>query len=232
MKKQLSIFTAVLLLTATSVFAKVQGKVDVGPVWLNVDMLHHNKPVNELDMKGARADGFLVVYSGFFLKPFVMAATGNGDLFSGGMSAGFYFPVGKWGILPQAGWSYTHLDTGVDILLDHPNLPQPMLLNADQTFEAHTPSLGLDVTFHPVEQWLFAVGVQYGWSQGCTVTKTPLGEAKYEAESRGFNYTAQMDYYFRKNWSANLGFAYNTSKSRERHGMKGHGIRLGFGHTF
>jgi long-subunit fatty acid transport protein len=74
---------------------------------------------------------------------------------------------------------------------------------------------------------------QYAWSR--THTKLTHEHNKLVSEkshSCGPNYTLGVEYYVDDHWAINCGIGYNISLSKEKHGLRGKGAKLGVAYYF
>ena len=53
-----------------------------------------------------------------------------------------------------------------------------------------------------------------------------------KSHSDGPNYSLGIDYSLSKHWSVMLGFGYNITLSKEKHGIRGKGAKLGLSYYF
>lgn len=217
------------LLAVTSMFyfanlnANCCGKVDVGPIFMHVDVLESGHTVKRMDIGGIRADAAIKTDCGFCFKPTVTYGVGHGHLFSGGAGLGFCIPVCDGLIAtPLVGCNYTNLRTYV-------NLHFPGATHLKERFRSVSPYVGLEATYTICTGWRLGGFVQYAWSR----THTTLSHlASDRSWSKGFNYAASLEKDLNEKWSVNAAIGYNNSLSKEKHGLRGYGVKLGLVYWF
>lgn len=217
------LFTTVICASSTLLQGEIRGRVDVGPVYAAIDILESGKTVETLYMKGVKGDANILVYQGLTIKPSFIWTSGHGELTSGTIALGYYIPITpKFSILPNFGmtWSYLHTKVSFEEL---------GLFHLKERFRSESPFLGLDVSYSITEKLTIIAMYQYAWSH--THTKiTDLGGSK--SHSCGPNYSLGLDYSLNKHWSITLGAGYNITLSKEKHGLRGKGIKLGVAYYF
>lgn len=206
-------------------------KADIGPLYVNVKVLQNNHTIESLDMGGGRFDATILPFecSGFCLKPFVFAAAGNhsSSLVSGGCAVGYYVPLNDtWSVLPYVGYSGFGLRTFV-------NLPSPVpgvaLKHEKERFRSTSPYVGLEACFKITPNLNLTGIYQYAWAR----THTTIGDVVNEkGHSQGSSVAAVLEYFFADRWSVTAAAAYNESLSREKHGLRALGGKLGLGYTY
>lgn len=221
------------------------GRIDAGPVYVHLDVLEHGRTVTQLDMEGFRADGYFQIYSGFVFKPALMFAGGRGEYEAGTTALGFYVPMGDLtpcldglSFMPQAGWTGSRLKT-------HINQPVPQLgitiPGVKEIFRSSTVFIGLEGSYQILSKVSLSGSVLYGWSntrttltdERATLGRTQLLEGPAQRSStKGFSYSAMVDYQFTEHWSVNLAGVWNLMLSKENHGIRGSGVRLGLGYRW
>ncbi len=207
--------------------AEASGKIDVGPIYVNMRVLMNGHTQDRLDMYGARADATLQVcpdhnyLEGLVVKPTITYADGKGTFFATGIGLGQYIPITETiSITPSFGFAYSNLQTWVDY---------PFYGRLRQTTRAWVPYLSLDATYSPSECWMISGCIQYGWAH----TRTNIHSlASSEGRSSGASYSLMVDYYITECWSVNAAWAYNEQLTHELHGTRASGGRLGLGYTY
>jgi opacity protein-like surface antigen len=206
--------------------AECQGKVDVAPAFLHVDILESGRTVKTMDMAAIRLEASYLFYKNFCVKPVVVYGNGGaakGGICSGTITVGPCLPINsKTTLFPSVGIGYSHLWTKI-------NLPQLQLKNLKENFKSISPLIGIDIT-HTISPGLRATAsVQYAWAR----THTSIAHLlKSKSNSKGFNYGALIEKDLTDQWSINLGVAYNVSLSKEKHGIRGTGIKIGAARWF
>lgn len=245
------------LLTAMALFtfacsgtlsAEIWGKVDVAPAYVHIDVLEHQRTVHRMDMIAFKGDATIVVWKGLCIKPTLLAGTGGGDIVSTGAGIGHCTPICDWLVLtPSVGCLYTNLTTHIDLDIPFPVTP----ISPDGKFHLHrvkenfwsiSPYIGLDATFRITCDWRIYAQVQYAWSRThTTLTKhhalpTKANGAKFQhkdtSKANGPSYGLMVEYDVTDCISVNLGGAYNLSLTKEKHGLRGAGCKLGLAYWF
>lgn len=207
------------------------GKVDVGPVYVHLNVLESGRTVKRLDMAGAKINGTIMLKEGygFCVKPDIMFATGHGELIVGAVGFGHVTPVFKdFCVTPTIGVALTNLRTSVDVPTGAPE-PYPQSLHLRERFRSLSPYVGLDFNYNICQGLRICANVQYSWSR----THTRIEKAgKFKGNSKGPSYALMLEKDVSKEWSVHLGAAYNTGLSHEKHGLRGYGIKLGAARWF
>lgn len=220
-----SIFAAlagIFIISFQSLQADTKAKIDVGPAFVHVDILESGHTVKRMDMWGGRADLSYFLYKGLYVKPVVVYAHGGaakGGLFTSSVSLGYCLPVHECLLIsPSVGFSYSHLWTKIDV--------KPLqLTNLKEKFKSWAPFLSLDVYYTFVPTWRVGVGVQYAWSRTSTSIQRLVKNDKSSPE--GFAYSFLLEHDLSDQWSLNVGATYNLSLTKEKHGVRGTGIKVG-----
>lgn len=202
-------------------YSPCTGKVDLGPVYVHLDILESGKTVKTLEMGGVRGDMSLMVWpgTGFCIKPCVLYASGCGELFTGGCAVGHCTPITEWFILtPLVGCNYTSMHTQI-------NIPMLQLRHVRERFRSVSPFIELDVTVKLAQGLRFYGTFQYAWSR----THTFLRHVTHsKSRSAGPAYGGMLEYDLNDKWSINIGGAYNITLTKEKHGLRGAGAKIGF----
>lgn len=195
------------------------GKIDVGPAYVHVDILENQKTVKNMDMVAFKGDATILIYKGICLKPTVLYGSANGSVFSSGAGIGHCFPLfnQRLTLTPSIGCNFTHLRTTF-------SLHQLGLKNLKETFRSTSPYASLEATISLGDSWRICGLYQYAWSRTHTTIKNLTRD---KSHSRGPNYGLLIEYDFAKNWSVNVGGAYNLTLTKEKHGLRGAGVKLG-----
>ena len=199
------------------------GKVDIGPVFVHLDVLESGKTIKTLDMGGVKLNGTIMIKEGygFCVKPDVLYATGNGELFAGALGLGHIFPLNSdFCITPVVGLNLSNLSTSVD--LPNPYLQQKV--NVKERFRSLAPYVALEANYNFCKGYRICGSFQYSWSRTHTWLKK-IGT--FKSHSKGASYAMMLEKDFSESWSMHLGAAYNSSLSHERHGLRGYGFKLG-----
>lgn len=230
------------LLNSNNLSAEVWGKVDVAPAYVHIDVLEHERTVHRMDMIALKADATVIVWKGLCFKPTLLAGTGGGDIVSTGAGVGFCIPCWEWLVLtPSVGCLYTNLTTHIDLDIPFPLSPTGTyhLHRVKENFWSVSPYLGLDATFRINCDWRICAQFQYSWSTTHTTLSKqeafPNG-SKFKhtdkSKANGPSYGLMLEYDLTECVSVNLGGAYNLSLTKEKHGLRGAGVKLGLGYWF
>lgn len=223
----ISTFCLVLTVIWTaSIQGAVGGKIDVGPAFVHIDILESGHTVKRMDMWAFRGDFSYTLYEGLYIKPTVLYGHGSaakGGIFSGGAALGYYVPCNKkLAIAPMVGVSYTHLWTKIDF-------PPFMLENLQERFKSVSPFIGIDLYWTICPGLRLSGSFQYSWSRTHTTIQKLI---KDKSRSKGPIYGLMLEYDLSEKWSINIGGAYNISLSKEKHGLRGTGAKLGLAYWF
>jgi len=219
----LSLFSTICLFTAftSSLDAACVGKVDIGPAFVHVDILESGHTVKRMDMWAIRGDASYTIWKGLYVKPTLLYANGGaakGGLFTAAFGVGHYTPLNDmFAVTPLLGVTYSHLWTKID-------LPLYMLENLNEKFKAWSPYLGLEICCKFYEGWRLYGSFQYAWSRSRTII-SHVG--KFKSNCKGPTYSFLLEKDLSDTWSVNIGGAYNLSLSKEKHGLRGTGVKIG-----
>lgn len=197
---------------------EINGKIDFSGALVDIDILESGKTIETLHMKGIKADGILAFYKGMCIKPGVIFVGNDGQFTVLSIGFGQYIPITKTiTILPSVGVSWSYLHTKVDIA-------EIGLFDAKEKFRSVSPYISFEASWQFLEKWYLHGLFQYAWSR----THTTIGRLiSQKSHSNGPNYGLGLEYAFNKSWSLTLGAGYNISLSREKHGLRGKGIKFG-----
>lgn len=201
-------------------------KIEVAPAYIHIDVIEGRKTVKELDMGGIRADVCWVSTNGWLIKPSgIYGKEKGGELSTGNIAFGRSIPLNKkWILSPSIGISYTQMKTSI-----HIDLGEIGKKKYKERFDGYCTYGSLELIYNIAKNVRVCASAQYGWSRSKTIIKG-LFTSKSDAE--GPSYAAQIEYDINKNWSVNLGGAYNESFSEEKNGIRGRGIKLGIARWF
>lgn len=215
-----------ILAFSSSLTADICGKIDAGPAWLHIDVLESGKTIQKLNMAAIKADSTAVVWQGLCLKPSLLyGQDGYSEMFSTALGIGHYTPICKQiAITPSVGVTGTLFRTKIKI----PVFPG-FSIKLKEHFRSLSPYVALDVTYCFAESWRVIGFFQYSWAT--TDTKiTSMGWSQSHAQ--GPNYALLLEHDLNDSWSVNIGGAYNTSLTREKHGLRAYGVRLAVAYWF
>lgn len=203
------------------------GKVDAGPVFLHVDVLESGHTIKKINMPGIKSDATIIVWKGVCFKPNILYGQQGhqNQLLSGGCGLGHYTPIGdKCSITPSIGCNFTQFRTTIH----YPVVPG-FTLRLKERFRSVSPYVALDASYCFVPGWRVVACYQYVWSRTHTKIK---GFDDSKSSPKGSNYALMIEGDINEKWSINLAGAYNTSLTKEKHGLRGYGVRLGAAYWF
>lgn len=214
----------------------VNGKIDLGPAYAHVDILYKGRTQHKMDLGGVKGDMYYRVWSGLVVKPSFLYAHGNKNdrILTGGVGVGFCMPFKQcFCFTPVVGINWGNLETKVEYAFALPNpetgLYEKFTVDLKQKFRSSSPYLGLEFSYTFIPTWRIVGNYQYSWSR----TRTSIqGQETFKGNSKGSSYTAMIEHDITKQWSINLGGAYNCSLSKEKHGIRAYGFKLGLGYWF
>lgn len=217
-----------ILLSATASADQCGGKIDIGPVYVHLDVLQNGKTIKRLDMGGFKVNGTIMLKEGygFCLKPDLIYAAGEGELFAGALGFGHLFPVHpNLCITPSVGFNVSSMRTSYDFY--HPQLQR--IIPVRERFHSTAPYVAIDANYTVWKGLRVCGSFQYSWSRTHTWLKK-IGT--FKSSSKGASYAAMIEQDFNDKWSLHLGAAYNVSLSHEKHGLRGYGFKLGIAHWY
>lgn len=200
-----------------SLEAVCQGKLDVAPTVMRIDVLEFGKTVKKLDIGGFRVAGDYFLWRNVLARGTVIVGRGDAELESYTAGLGVCLPYKKFYFTPHAGLAYANFRS-------HINIPAFQLYHLKQHFTGFGPYIGLDAQYCFTPTFRMGAGFMYGWSRTKTVVK-PFPNAK--SSSKGPNYTIMLEKDLCKEWSLNIGAGLNRSLDRQKHGLKGKGLKIG-----
>ncbi len=228
--KTLQLLICVLL--ASSYCYSFCGRIDGGPVYLHVDILHNEKALKKVDMVGGRADATLLPVDGlgFCVKPFGFVAGGGATFLSYGVGLGHYTPLNyftsyldKFSLVPVIGISFSRLETTMDIV--HPLAGN---ITVEEVFHSTSYYAGGELTYCLTPGVSLTGIFQYTWSN----TKTSIANTISRGKSSGLNFAGVIDAKIIDRLWATLALGYNNSMSHEKDGIRGWGGKLGLAYYF
>lgn len=203
------------LCLTTSLFAK--GRVDIGPALVNVDMLESGKTVRSLDLFALKGEATLMLYEGLCLKPSFLVADGKANLNSASVGLGYCIPINESiTITPSYGLTETHFKSRVD-------LPHFGMYHLREKFISRGQYLCMDASWTFAPGWRLYGAAQYAWSH----VRTKIGPFSHKSKTEGPSYALSIERDINEEFSIALSAGYNASLSKEKHGLRGKGIKLG-----
>lgn len=226
-KLLLLLFLGFLSNFSTYSHADVNGKADIGLTWVHIDLLEHGKTVHKMDLPGIRGDLSYKIWKGLLIKPQLLLAHGghSDHVVSAGIGFGACLPVRKGLFLtPIIGINCGHLKTVINL-----NLP----INVIEKFRSYSPYIGLEGSWTFCKVWRIVGCYQYAWSYTnthFTKTHTPadIFLKTTRSHTEGSSISGMIEHDFTDWFSMNLGGAYNSSLTKEKHGVRAYGLKLGF----
>lgn len=200
-----------------------RGRIDLAPAYVHLDSLQSGKTVRSFDLWAFRADATIMLYQGLCLKPSVMFCDGKASLNTASVGLGYCIPINDCLILtPSFGVSETRFKARIDF-------PLFGFFHLKERFVSHGGYLCLDATWTFRKHWRLCAIYQYTWSY----VKTKINPLfKSRDHCSGPNYALILERDLNDNFSINLGAAYNISLSKEKHGLRGAGAKLGIVYWF
>jgi len=228
MQKNIIKLTLICLLAFSyGLYAGCCGKVDFGATFMDVDFLQSGHTQKTDHMAGFKGDATIQIIGGVVFKPGFIWGKGNGELASGTLGIGHCTPIFKgFTLIPSAGVVFSYLTTEIDV-----EVPELGILLKDQRerFRSVSPYVALEFCYTFLEKWSLMGGYQYSWSR----THTKISNIVSDTSScSGSNYSLGIEYSIDKRWAVNLGAGYNISLSKEKHGVRGKGIKIGLAYYF
>ena len=99
----------------------------------------------------------------------------------------------------------------------------------EERFRSCSPYLALELsyTFRPFCR--LVLNYQYAWSRTHTTISRIVNE---KSHSEGFSYSGMLEHDLNNNWSVSVGGAYNVSLTKEKHGLRAYGCKVGVAYWF
>ena len=229
-KAAFTLFISFLTFSTSSLVAECWAKVEAGPTYLHIDVLESGHTIKEINMGAVKADASLRVWKGITLKPsFLYGRQGHSEIASGGCGIGQYIPLGeKCSITPSIGCNFTQFKTNI-----HLPIPEmPVKLKLEERFRSISPYVSVDASYCFCKGWRILGVYQYVWSQSWTKIKGFGPTITDKSRPKGSNYALVLERDLNDHWSVSLGAAYNLSLTKEKHGLRAAGVRLGFAYWF
>lgn len=223
----LNFFLTLFALIIPKINAEFNGKIDAGPTYLHIDVLESNHTIKKINMPAIKTDGLYLVWNGICLKPTILyAGKGNTQIISGGCGIGQYIPIGeKCSITPSLGCGFTQFKTTIH---NYPAFPG-VFLDLKERFRSVSPYAAIDASYCFCKGWRIVGAYQYVWSRTHTKIK---GFDNTKSSPKGSNYSCMIECDLNDCWSVSLGAAYNSSLTKEKHGLRGYGARLALAFWF
>ncbi len=215
----------------------ISGKIDLAPAYVHIDLLKSGVTQHKMDLSGIKGDLYYRIWSGLVIKPAFLYAREDRHqhVLTGGIGIGFTLPCKEClYITPVVGCNWGDLRSRIKVpftLDPNTNALTPIPSKIKEKFRSASPYIGLEAswTFYP--SWRIVGSYQYSWSRTHTTFKH-LPHNHFKENSKGSSYSGIIEYDLNSQWSINLGGAYNTSLSKEKHGLRGYGFKLGLGYWY
>lgn len=211
------------LVSAKSLFGDCRGKIDVAPAFVHLDVINFGKTIKTMDMPGIKADANYLIYKGICIKPGLLYANNRGSLLTTGAGLGIALPYKRWCVTPAIGANYTQVRTSIPIDLGD------FKLKAREKFRSWSPYASIEVFYRIAKRWRIGAQFQYAWSRSHTTIE---GFGSDKSNAKGPSYSILLERDFCDHWSLNFGAAYNLSLTKEKHGIRGYGFKLGLARWF
>lgn len=216
-----------IIFFSSSLQAACCGKVDLGATFFDVDFLQSGHTEKTDHMTGYKGDATIQIIGGVVLKPSFIWGKGDGELASGSIGLGHCTPIYKGlTLIPSVGVTFSYVRTSIDVEISELNVT---FKDQRERFRSISPYVALEFCYSLSEKWRFMGGYQYCWSRTHTKISHFVSDTSH---CSGSNYTLGIEYNIDKNWSVNLGAGYNISLSKEKHGIRGKGIKIGLAYYF
>lgn len=224
MQKLFSLISFILSLFASKyLVGDCRGKLDIAPTFVHLDVLNFGKTVKTMDLPAVKVDANAIIYKGLCIRPGFLYGNNRGCLLTTGAGLGYVIPLKRWCFTPSIGANYTYVRTKIPIEL------MGFKFKVQEKFRSWSPYLSIEVFYKISKEWRTGLLFQYAWSRSHTTIKK-YGSDKSNAKGPSYAFILERD--FNEQWSLNLGFAYNTSLTREKHGIRGYGMKLGLAYWF
>lgn len=232
----LLITTSLCVFYSSAVSAEVNGKLDIGPAYVHIDVLNFGHTSHSMDMAAVRADLYYRFLKCFVIKPNFLYAHGHKKdmAVNGGFGLGAIYPVTEYfTVTGLVGINWGYLTS--DYLGEYP-VPQIeglfVKLDTHERFRSTSPSLGLELSYTICKGIRITGQYQYVWATTFTKLKTDQFKVNDKSHSQGPNYGLMLEYDINDCFSVNIGGAYNISLSKEKHGIRAAGVKVGFAWWF
>lgn len=204
-------FLLPLLLISSYLSAGCDARIDIGPAFASIDMLESGHTVRTYNLGAIKGDA-AVVYQGFAVKPSFLYADGDANLTSGSIGFGFCIPVLEdVYVTPSYGFTETRFKSKIE------------------KFTSHGQYVALDLSWSFMKGWRVYGMYQWCWSRVHTTmyNLAPFPIKFPKSHCKGPNYALALEHDISDSFSVSLAGGYNTSLSKEKHGLRGKGVKLG-----
>lgn len=209
------------------------GKAELSAAYVHIDVLESNKTVHRMDVPAVKADLNWKVWSGFIVKPTFLYGHGKhkDEVMQAGAALGFCYPVCEQLYLtPQVGFNYGLIKTSMDIKIP---MDPVVKIHLTEKFRSYSPYVAIEGSYKICQGFRVCGTIQYSWSKTKTTIDPKLDpNFKENSHSEGFTYSGLIEYDLNNCWSVNIGGAYNVSLTKEKHGMRIWGGKVGIAYWF
>lgn len=193
-----------------------------------------------MDLGAIKGDVNWKFWEPLLIKPTVLYGKGRGkdEAVQAGFGLGACIPFkDKWYFTPTLGVNWGWIKTGFELdvpmpIADAPPNMPPFInvhLKLTEKFRSISPYVAFEASYTIVKGWRAVGNIQYSYSRTHTFIK-PLVHDK--SHSQGFSYSAMIEHDLNQKISINVGAAYNLSLTKEKHGMRIWGFKLGLAYWF
>lgn len=201
---------------------KTCGKIDIAPTFLKIDSVESGKTIDSHNMKGVRVGLDYILYKALLFRGTGIVSWGDANFQTYTAGLGACIPYKKFYFTPSAGVTYSRFKADIDF-------PEIQFFDLKQKFRSLGPYVGLDIQWCFAPKWRIGGGFMWSWSHTHTSVK-PLFKGK--DNSQGPTWTMLLERDITSKWSVNVGAAYNRSLNKEKHGIKGQGVKIGLTRWF
>lgn len=243
-----NLFSTFLFTLAIFVFGDIKtvegqcsAKLDLGIAYVHLDNLTNGHTTHSADLAALRADVNLKLFKGLIVKPTVLYGASNpfhvnseDSLFASAITVGHCVPITeKFMVQPNVGYTYTRMKT---IFNGSTTTVDPFLGVIDihfhgikQSFRSNGPSVGIEGYYFFTPSFRASVSFQYIWSKTDAEIQGLFND---KSHTQGPSYSGMLEYDINECWSVNVGAAYNISLTKEKHGLRVAGAKVGIARWF
>jgi hypothetical protein len=194
------------------------GRVDLGPAYASIDMLESGHTVRTLNLYGGKIDATLPLYKSLCIKPSYLFANGKANLNSWSLGVAVCIPfLSKFYFTPSLGYTETHFKSRL-------NLRGYGLFHLREKFKSEGLYLGADLCWCITDTWRTYFQYNFAWSYVKTTIR-PVSKTRDHTQGPSYALALEKDL---ASWcSICIAGGYNISLSKEKHGLRGKGAKLG-----